>query len=157
MNQKSLDAATARPAFSRALDLLRTGKSPAVDRMKGKLRETAQRLSRAERRADAIEKVAGDTAFLVKDRKAQKQRRGKAARQTRRDTKDSGLWNRYEAFRSIKRNLGQARKEKRRLTQLQAAQRVIDASKKSITINAESLVRYYRAWLKSPKRRIGSD
>ena len=108
-------------------------------------------------RPDPLAGVKADTEFLVKDRKAQKKRRGKAARQTRRDTKDSGLWNRYEAFRSIKRNLGQARKEKRRLTQLQAAQRVIDASKKSITIIAESLVRYYRAWLKSPKRRIGSD
>ena len=101
--------------------------------------------------------IEGKVGYLVKDRKAQKARRGTAARQTRRDTKDSGLWDRYEAFRAMKRHLDLARKEKRRLTQLQAAQRVIDASNGIITVDAETLVRYFRDWLKRPKRKSGSD
>lgn len=112
-------------------------------------------------RLDDIPKIKEDVAnskanieFLKKDRMAQRERASTAARQTRRDTKDSGLWSRYEAFRAMKRHLAQARKEHRRLTQLQAAQRVINTSEEKITVDAESLVRYYRTWL---KKRSGSD
>lgn len=108
-------------------------------------------------RPDLLADVKADTGFLVKDRKAQKMRRGIAARQAGRDTRDSGLWDHYEAFRSMKRHLDLAQKEKRRLTRKQAAQRVIDSSKGAITIEAESLVRYFRDWPKRPKRKSGSD
>lgn len=154
---EELKRAIEREPFKKALEFLRTGKSPGVERVKNKLRTTGERAVKAERRADVIEKVAGDTGFLVKDRKAQKTRRGIAARQAGRDTRDSGLWNHYEAFRSMKRHLDLAQKEKRRLTRKQAAQRVIDSSKGAITIKPETLVRYYRDWLKRPKRKSGSD
>lgn len=151
---EALKKAIEQEPFKKALEVLRTGKSPGVERVKTELRIRGERAVKAERRADVIEKVAGDTGFLVQDRKAQKARRGKAARQTRRDTKDSGLWDHYEAFRSMKRHLDLAQKEKRRLTRKQAAQRVIDSSKGAITIKAESLVRYFRDWL---KERSGTD
>jgi hypothetical protein len=147
------------PDLGNALNFISTGKSAGVEMVKAKLRdETAKkreavaRAETSERRTDLIEEVASDTRFLVEDRKAQKQRRGIAARQTQRDTKDSDTWDRYEAFRTMKRHLALARKEHRRLTQLQVATRVIEASNKAITIKADSLVRIYRAWLEKRNR-----
>ena len=96
-------------------------------------------------RPDPLAGVKADTEFLVKDRKAQKKRRGKAARQTRRDTKDSGLWDRYDTFRAMLARI--ERGEKR----LAAATDVIEASKGKITLKPETLVRYYRAWKKKRK------
>ena len=96
-------------------------------------------------RPDPLAGVKADTEFLVKDRKAQKTRRGKAARQTRRDTKDSGLWDPYDTFRAMRARI--ERGEKR----LAAATDVIEASKGKITLKPETLVRYYRAWKKKRK------
>ncbi|OQC55423.1 MAG: hypothetical protein BWX54_01947 [Verrucomicrobia bacterium ADurb.Bin018] len=96
-------------------------------------------------RPDPLAGVKADTEFLVKDRKAQKKRRGKAARQTRRDTKDSGLWDPYDTFRAMRARI--ERGEKR----LAAATDVIEASKGKITLKPETLVRYYRAWKKKRK------
>lgn len=151
MNQK-IPLKDLIPHLGTALNFINSGKTASVERIKAKLRNEAARRTNAERRADVIERVAGDTASLVKDRKAQKQRRVQAARQTQRDTKDSDAWKPYEAFRSIKRHLALARKKHRRLTQLQAATRVIEASNGAITIKADSLVRVYRAWLKKRNR-----
>lgn len=162
---EALKTAIERPNFKNALEVLRTGKSPGVERVKDKLCETeadklelvqeclarGKRVAKAERRADIIEKTADDVAYLKTDRMAQKRRRGKAARQAGRDTKDSGLWDRYETFRAMKRHLDNAKKKKRRLTRLQAAKRVIKASKGAITLPPETLVRYYRAWIKKRK------
>ena len=146
--EKSVDAlkmAVERKAFKEALEFLRTGKSPGVERVKDKLRATGERLAKAERRADVIEKVAVDTGFLVQDRKAQKKRRGKAARQTRRDVRDSGLWDRHDTFRAMRARIGRGEK------QLAAALSVIDSSRGRITLKPETLVRYYRAWIKKRK------
>ncbi len=96
-------------------------------------------------RPDPLAGVKADTEFLVKDRKAQKKRRGKAARQTRRDTKDSGLWDPYDTFRAMRARI--ERGEKR----LAAATDVIEASKGKITLKPETLVRYFRAWKKKRK------
>lgn len=96
-------------------------------------------------RPDLLADVKADTGFLVKDRKAQKTRRGKAARQTRRDTKDSGLWDPYDTFRAMRARI--ERGEKR----LAAATDVIEASKGKITLKPETLVRYFRAWKKKRK------
>lgn len=131
--------------LKKALDVIRTGKSPGVERVRTELRIRGERAAKAERRADVIEKVAGDTGFLVNDRKAQKKRRGKAARQTRRDTKDSGLWDRYDTFRAMRVRIERGEK------QLAAATDVIEASKGNITLPPETLVRYYRAWMKKRK------
>ena len=89
-------------------------------------------------RPDPLAGVKADTEFLVKDRKAQKKRRGKAARQTRRDTKDSGLWDPYDTLRAMRARI--ERGEKR----LAAATDVIEASKGKITLKPETLARYYR-------------
>lgn len=96
-------------------------------------------------RPDPLAGVKADTEFLVKDRKAQKKRRGKAARQTRRDTKDSGLWDRYDTFRAMRARIEKGEK------QLAAATDVIEASRGNISIPPETLVRYYRAWKKKRK------
>lgn len=94
---------------------------------------------------DALLSIKADTDFLAKDRKAQRKRRGKAARQAGRDTKDSGLWDRYDTFRAMRERI------KRGDKQLAAATDVIGASKGKITIEPETLVRYYRAWIKKRK------
>ena len=142
---EELKSALGRESLRRALDVVRTGRSPGVELVKTELRIRGERAVNAERRADVIEKVAGDTDFLKKDRMAQKKRRGKAARQTRRDTKDSGLWDPYDTFRAMRARI--ERGEKR----LAAATDVIEASKGKITLKPETLVRYFRDWLKERK------
>ena len=89
--------------------------------------------------------VRAGISYLVGDRKAQKTRRGKAARQTRRDTRDSGLWDRYDTFRAMRARIERGEK------QLAAATDVIAASKGKITLPPETLVRYFRAWKKKRK------
>ena len=107
--------------------------------------ERAKRVAKAEKQAEAIVEVVGHTRFLYDDRKAQKNRRSKAGKKTQRDTKDSGLWDRYEAFRAMLAKIERGEK------QLAAATDVKAASKGNITIKPEALVRYYRAWMKKRK------
>ncbi len=142
---EELKKAIERDPFKKALEFLRTGKSPGVERVKNKLRTTGERAVKAERRADVIEKVAGDTGFLVQDRKAQKKRRGKAARRGGRDTKDSGLWDRYDTFRAMRARIKRGEK------QLAAATDLIEKSDGVIDQKPETLVRYFRAWKKKRK------
>lgn len=89
--------------------------------------------------------VRADLSYLVGDRKAQKTRRGKAARQTRRDTKDSGLWDRYDTFRAMRARIEKGEKR------LAAATDVIEASKGKITLKPETLVHYFREWERKRK------
>ena len=96
-------------------------------------------------RPDLLADVKADTGFLVKDRKAQKTRRGKAARQARRDTKDSGLWDRYDTFRAMLARIKRGEK------QLAAATDLIEKSDGVIDLKPETLVRYFRAWKKKRK------
>ncbi len=107
--------------------------------------ERGKRVAKAEKQAEAIGEVVGHTRFLYADRKAQKNRRSKAGKKTQRDTKDSGLWDRYEAFRAMRAKIERGEK------QLAAATDVKAASKGNITIKPEALVRYYRAWMKKRK------
>ena len=114
--------------------------------------ERGKRVAKAEKQAEAIVEVVGHTRFLHADRKAQKKRKRKAARQTQRDTKDSGLWDRYDTFRAMRARI--ERGEKR----LAAATDLIEKSNGKITVDAETLVRYYLDWVKKrQKKRNGSD
>lgn len=156
---EELKTAIERPNFKNALEVLRTGKSPGVERVKDKLCESeadklelvqeclarGKRVAKAERRADAIEKVVDDVTYLKEDRVAQKTRRGKAARQAGRDKKDSGLWNRYETFRAMKKRIESGEK------QLAAATTLVESSNGAIDYPPETVVRYYRKWIKKRK------
>ncbi len=96
-------------------------------------------------RPDLLSEVNRKADILVQDRKAQKKRRGRAARQAQRDTKDSGLWDRYDTFRAMRARIEKGEK------QLAAATDIIEASKGNITLPPETLVRYYRDWKKKRK------
>lgn len=101
-----------------------------------------------------IPDIKANTDFLVKDRKVSIKRRRDAARENfepRGKAGDEIDWDEYEVCRAIDNQLTKARKEKRRLTQIQASQRVIDSYNKEnerIQCNAESLAAYYRRWKK---------
>ncbi|NCC93451.1 MAG: hypothetical protein EOM10_09250 [Opitutae bacterium] len=142
---EELKRAIEREPFKKALEFLRTGKSPGVERVKNKLRTTGERAVKAERRADVIEKVAGDTGFLKKVHMDQKKRKRKAAKKARRDTKDSGLWDRYDTFRAMLARIKRGEK------QLAAATDLIEKSDGVIDQKPETLVRYFRAWKKKRK------
>lgn len=107
--------------------------------------ERGKRVAKAEKQAEAIVEVVGHTRFLHADRKAQKKRKRTAAKKAQRDTKDSGLWDRYDTFRAMRAKIERGEK------QLAAATDVKATSKGNITIKPETLVRYYRAWKKKRK------
>ena len=116
--------------------------------------ERGKRAAKAEKHAEVIGEVVGHTRFLTADRKAQKKRRRDASRDNfapRGKAGDEIDWDKYEVCRAIDNQLTKARKEKRRLTQLQAAERVKESYNKEIdriAASPESLCTYYRRWKK---------
>lgn len=117
-----------------------------------------ERLARIEVGVDAGNAQGANThaviQYLVAKRKAAEQRRQTIARETRVPRGKAGDeidWDEYEVCRAIDNQLKNARKEKRRLTQVQASERVIESYNREnerIQCRAETLATYYRRWKK---------
>jgi len=137
-------------ALKRAVDSIRSGKDPVKTKIK-ELNEEAlaltheclsrgRRAEKAEERAKVIEKIAGHTQYLVNERVAQKNRRQIGQKETKRGTRDEGLWKPGAEFKKIQ-------KRRKSGIKLIAAQREIyDLLNGSISIKFESFCRKYRDW-----------
>ena len=150
------------PSLNRLRDAVRTAGRTVRDdkeihRLQNQLdaeisahKRAIEELARLKDQLSGIPDIKANTDFLVKDRKAQKQRRRNASRESfepRGKAGDEIDWDEYEVCRAIDKQLVKARKEKRRLTQIQAAQRVIDNYNEEndrIQCTAETLCTYYR-------------
>lgn len=108
------------------------------------------------------EKILENTQFLVNDRKAAKKRRRKRTKETHKGRGkggDGSDWEIYDVCRSMDEQIKKAKKQGRRLTQAQAAARVIknyNAEIVRIQVDEETLCRYYRNW-KNLKRKRKTD
>jgi hypothetical protein len=115
-----------------------------------KASQAETRAAAADRRADLVEQSVANTEHLVKEMKKQQERKRKAARQGGRDTKDGGLWDRYETFRAMEARTGRGEK------QLAVATELVEKSKGKIDYEPGTVCRYFRAWKKKRKgKRIG--
>lgn len=107
---------------------------------------------------DDLSKIKADITLIAKDVKERKKRRGHASRincEPRGKAGDEIDWDEYEVCRAIDNQLTKAHKEKRRLTQLQAAERVIESYNEEndrIQCTPETLCTYYRRLKKRRKK-----
>ncbi len=104
--------------------------------------------------SEKLSEIRDNTEVLVKDRQAKKRLRSKRAKETSRPrgpAGEEGDWEKYEVCRSMDKYIEKAKKEGRRLTQAQAAAKVIKAyntERRRIEADVDTLCRYYRNWKK---------